>query len=143
MNYPSKREIGFSIDTWVRVFLFQLARSAERYFAEMNLKRVPLPGLLYASMALVDNNAWYVSLKEPQISDDIMEFLSDVDISEEELANITNAIEDIYAVIKFTFDEIDQELRWKEIYESEWERFAISGIKNPDDSVLYIDVFTP
>ncbi|MBW1929890.1 MAG: hypothetical protein JRJ13_12145 [Deltaproteobacteria bacterium] len=137
-------------------------------------------------MALAGNNARYVSLKEPQVSDDIMEFLSDVDISEEELANITNAIDDIYAVIKFTFDEIDQELRWKEIYESErdsfdratkeldrkrelrgfdlqraitkiyddflvdshitpyeWERFAISRIKNPDTSVLYVDVFAP
>jgi len=164
----------------------QLARSAERYFAEMNPKRVPLPGLLYASMALAGNNARYVSLKEPQVSDDIMEFLSDVDISEEELANITNAIDDIYAVIKFTFDEIDQELRWKEIYESErdsfdratkeldrkrelrgfdlqraitkiyddflvdshitpyeWERFAISRIKNPEATVLYVDVYTP
>ncbi|MBW2027121.1 MAG: hypothetical protein JRI90_17595 [Deltaproteobacteria bacterium] len=74
-------------------------------------------------MALAGNNARYVSLKEPQVSDDIMEFLSDVDISEEELANITNAIDDIYAVIKFTFDEIDQELRWKEIYESERDSF--------------------
>jgi superfamily II DNA or RNA helicase len=87
---------------------------------QKNFQRLSLQGMLSASIALTRNTARYVSLRKPTIPDEVLAFLEGIAFDKDAL---TDQIHDIYALIKFTEDEISEEVVYDTIFESEARAF--------------------
>jgi hypothetical protein len=134
-NHETGRENGFLIHTqdedsfldWWRELNYQketlsaedMGELALSLYKGLSAKRLSLQGFVSAAIALVNGNAKYVKLNSSETLDTIFEFLRDVSITSEDEGDINRHLENIYAVIKYTVDEIDDTLTWCQIYENE------------------------
>ena len=100
---------------------------------DLDTKRLSLQGLVSAAMALVRDEATYVRLRKATIPPEIMEFLSDANLSDEQLNDLANEIYEVYALLKHTDDEISQNIVWKQVYRAERESFD-EALKELDDN---------
>lgn len=105
---------------------------ALRLYKAFATKRLSLQGFVSASIALVSGNAEYVKLSTSETMNSIFEFLNDVYVTDEDDSDIKKHLPEIYSLIKFTIDEIDETLSWCQIYENEKYVFdkAVSMMKD-------------
>ena len=102
-------------------------------YKQMAIKRLPLQGFISAAIALSDMNAEYVKLHSQEVISGIIDFIQDVHASNIEVNDIKSQLNHIYAIVKYTVDEIEEDMSWSLIYENEKKSFD-SSVKALSDS---------
>lgn len=101
-------------------------------YNSMKKKRLSLQGLISSVVALANNRAEYICLKNSFVDNHVVPFLSDVELSNDNIDELRKRSGEIYCIIKFTLDEIYGETGWTTLYNSDKEDFekAKSSILN-------------
>lgn len=97
----------------------ELGTLALNMYKILSTNRLSLQGFLSAAIALASGNSEYIKLNSSKTLTTIFDFLNDIYISQEEESDLKKHSSDIYAIIKFTIDEIDESISWSQIFENE------------------------
>lgn len=87
------------------------------------ISRIGLAELLAACLARVAGRAKYVRLLHRTLPPILEEFLSDVELGQDDLYDLANHIGQLYAVIKYRADEIDSTLTHRPVFSIERRNF--------------------